>query len=133
MPQVQKLAILDDYQGVTLSHPAWAKLPHLQPAAFQDTITDLDALATRLAPFDAILAMRERTPFNAALINRLPNLRLLMTTGERNRGFDVAAVQLEFGASYRAAPVRGDVAEVVADAITAHAVTFLGCRRVGAE
>ncbi len=48
-------------------------------------------------------------------------------------GFDVAAVQLEFGASYRAAPVRGDVAEVVADAITAHAVTFLGCRRVGAE
>ncbi|MCX7371089.1 MAG: D-2-hydroxyacid dehydrogenase family protein [Alphaproteobacteria bacterium] len=91
MPQVQKLAILDDYQGVTLSHPAWAKLPHLQPAVFQDTITDLDALATRLAPFDAILAMRERTPFNAALINRLPNLRLLMTTGERNRGIDAAA------------------------------------------
>ncbi len=91
MPQVQKLAILDDYQGVTLRHPAWSKLPHIQPTVFQDTITVQDALAARLAPFDAILAMRERTPFNAALINRLPNLRLLMTTGERNRGIDATA------------------------------------------
>ena len=88
---ISNLAILDDYQGVTLSHPAWAKLPHIKTTVFRDTIADQDALAARLAPFDAILAMRERTPFNAALINRLPNLRLLMTTGERNRGIDAAA------------------------------------------
>lgn len=88
---ISKLAILDDYQGVTLAHRAWAKLAHVQTTVFRDTIADQDALVARLAPFDAILAMRERTPFNAALINRLPNLKLLMTTGERNRGIDAAA------------------------------------------
>ncbi|MDB5414224.1 MAG: hydroxyacid dehydrogenase, partial [Rubritepida sp.] len=58
---------------------------------FRDTIADQDRLVERLLPFDAILAMRERTPFNSALIARLPNLKLLITTGERNRGIDAAA------------------------------------------
>jgi phosphoglycerate dehydrogenase-like enzyme len=88
---IERLAILDDYQGVTLAHPAWATLPALDKTVFRDTLTDHDALVARLAPFDGILAMRERTPFPRALIERLPNLKLLITTGERNRGIDAAA------------------------------------------
>ena len=91
MPKLQRLAILDDYQGVTLGMGPWDRLPHIEKTVFRDTLHDREALVARLAPFDAILAMRERTPFTAALIERLPKLRLLMTTGERNRGIDAAA------------------------------------------
>ena len=91
MPSLARLAILDDYQGATLRAGPWGRLPGLATTVFQDTITDEDALVARLAPFDGILAMRERTPFQASLIGRLPDLRLLITTGERNRGIDAAA------------------------------------------
>jgi phosphoglycerate dehydrogenase-like enzyme len=87
-----RLAILDDYQGVALAMGPWDRLAgSVEIAVFRDTLTDPDALAARLAPFDAILAMRERTPFPASLLARLPRLRLLITTGEKNRSFDVAA------------------------------------------
>lgn len=91
MPQLNRLAILDDYQDVTLGLGPWERLPGLQKTVFRDTIVEQDALVARLAPFDAILAMRERTPFPRALIERLPRLKLLITTGERNRGIDAAA------------------------------------------
>lgn len=91
MPALQRLAILDDYQDVTLQLGPWDRLPGLEKTVFRDTIADREALVARLMPFDAILAMRERTPFPRALIERLPNLKLLMTTGERNRGIDAEA------------------------------------------
>jgi phosphoglycerate dehydrogenase-like enzyme len=88
---ITRLAILDDYQGVAMSMGPWERLKGVEVTVFRDTITDADALAARLAPFDAILAMRERTPFPRALIERLPNLRLLVTTAARNRSIDAAA------------------------------------------
>jgi len=91
MPDLKRLAILDDYQGVTLGMGPWDRLPTLEKTVFRDTIADQDALVARLLPFDAILAMRERTPLTRALIERLPNLKLLITTGERNRGIDASA------------------------------------------
>ncbi len=91
MPELKRLAILDDYQDVTLSLGPWGRLPGLEKTVFRDTIADREALVARLMPFDAILAMRERTPFPRALIERLPNLKLLITTGERNRGIDAEA------------------------------------------
>lgn len=91
MPQVKRLAILDDYQGVTLGLGPWGRLPHVETVVFRDTLADEDAIAARLAGFDAVLAMRERTPFPASLLAKLPDLRLLITTGERNRGIDAAA------------------------------------------
>ena len=92
MPKLTRLAILDDYQGVALTRGPWDRLPQeLEIAVFRDTITDPDALAARLAPFDAILMMRERTAFLRPLLERLPNLRLLITTGARNRSIDLAA------------------------------------------
>ena len=96
MTALTKLAILDDYQGVALSMGPWDRLPRsLDITVFRDTLKDEDALAARLAPFDAILAMRERTRFPASLLKRLPNLKLLMTTGERNRALDVAAANAQ--------------------------------------
>jgi phosphoglycerate dehydrogenase-like enzyme len=52
---------------------------------------DLGELATRLQDFEIIVAMRERTPFAAALLERLPRLRLLVTTGMRNASIDMNA------------------------------------------
>jgi phosphoglycerate dehydrogenase-like enzyme len=92
MPKLARLAILDDYQGVALSRGPWDRLPQdLAIEVFRDTLTDLNALAARLAPFDAILMMRERTAFLRPLLERLPNLRLLITTAARNRSIDLAA------------------------------------------
>lgn len=91
MPKVQRLAVLDDYQGVALAMGPWGRVPHVGTAVFRDTLADEGALAARLAPFDAVLLMRERTPVPASLLARLPNLRLLITTGERNRAVDAEA------------------------------------------
>ncbi|MGG5808103.1 D-2-hydroxyacid dehydrogenase family protein [Falsiroseomonas sp. CW058] len=96
MTALTRLAILDDYQGVVQSMGPWGRLPgSIAVEVFRDTPRDADAIAARLAPFDAILAMRERTPFPAALLKRLPNLRLLITTGERNRSIDVGQAQAQ--------------------------------------
>ncbi len=84
-----RLAILDDYQGVALRLGPWDRLPPgLKVEVFRKHLGGPDAVVAALAPFDAILAMRERTPFPKAVIDRLPNLRLLMTTGARNRSID---------------------------------------------
>ena len=96
MTPLKKIAILDDYQGVALSMGPWDRLPAgVEVTVFRDTLKDQDALVARLLPFDAILAMRERTPFPGALIKRLPNLKLLMTTGERNRSLDIATANAQ--------------------------------------
>jgi phosphoglycerate dehydrogenase-like enzyme len=92
MPDLSRLAILDDYQGVARALGPWDRLPDgLRIEVFRDTLSDPDALAERLRPFDALVIMRERTPFPRALVERLPNLRLLVTTGMRNRSVDLAA------------------------------------------
>jgi phosphoglycerate dehydrogenase-like enzyme len=88
-----KVAILDDYQNVALSKGDWQSLPEAQVQSFQDHLTDEDALVERLAPFDTVVAMRERTPFPRSLLTRLPNLKLLITTGARNASFDMAAAK----------------------------------------
>ena len=96
MNSLSRLAILDDYQDVARGMGPWGRLPgSLHITVFHDTLKDEAALAERLQPFDAILAMRERTPFPAALIKRLPRLKLLMTTGEKNRAMDVACAQAQ--------------------------------------
>ncbi|OTB05084.1 hypothetical protein M426DRAFT_143173 [Hypoxylon sp. CI-4A] len=96
-----KIAVLDDYQR--LSESPYQKLPSseyevtiftdtLLPYNHPDTPQDAkDALAKRLEPFDIISTMRERTAFPAELINRLPNLKLLLTTGGRNASIDTKA------------------------------------------
>src|ERR687883_574625 len=89
---MHRIAILDDYQYVAARFADWSKLPEpAEVVTFHDHVDDEDALIARLAPFDVVVAMRERTPFQRPLLERLPNLRLLVTTGQRNAAIDVAA------------------------------------------
>ncbi len=84
-----KIAVLDDYQGVAAGLADWASLG-AAVTFFRDAVQG-PALAARLAPFDVLCVMRERTPLPAALIAALPNLKLIVTTGARNASIDVAA------------------------------------------
>ncbi|MGO8867233.1 MAG: D-2-hydroxyacid dehydrogenase family protein [Alphaproteobacteria bacterium] len=87
-----RAAILDDYQGVALASADWASLkPAVEATVFRDTRADVDEVAKRLADFEIVVAMRERTPFPKALLERLPKLRLLVTTGKRNASIDLKA------------------------------------------
>ena len=87
-----RVALLDDYQGVALGMADWKSLPKdTEVVAFPDHIADENALAARLADFDIVMAMRERTPFPRPLLERLPKLKLLITAGMRNASIDMKA------------------------------------------
>lgn len=89
-----RLAVLDDYQDVAFVSADWSALDgRVALTRFGDTVSDTDALAARLAPFDIIVAMRERTAFDEALLSRLPNLKLLITTGMANAAIDMDAAR----------------------------------------
>ena len=84
--------MLDDYHGVALQMADWSVLPsECRVEVFRDHLADLDAVANRLRDFEIVTCMRERTPFPRDLLNRLPNLRLLVTTGMRNAAIDLEA------------------------------------------
>src|SRR5215212_2700184 len=89
---MHRIAVLDDYQEVASQFADWSTLPEpAEVVTFHDHVDDQDALAARLGPFDVVVAMRERTPFRRELLERLPNLKLLVTTGQHNASIDVAA------------------------------------------
>lgn len=84
--------MLDDYMDVARDAADWQRLgPACTVDVFTDHVTGQDALAERLAPYEIIVAERERTPFPAPLLERLPNLRLLVSTGPVNWSIDYAA------------------------------------------
>ncbi len=86
-----RAAILDDYQNVAFKFADWSSIQdRLAIDSFPETTADEDVLATRLEPYTMICAMRERTKFTASLLDRLPNLRFIATTGPYNAGIDVA-------------------------------------------
>lgn len=87
-----RVAVLDDYQGVALKMANWSTLPSdVEVKVFQDHLSDQDAVAERLKDFEIIVAMRERTPFPRKLLEQLPKLKLLVSTGTRNASIDMNA------------------------------------------
>lgn len=89
---MHRIAVLDDYQSVAARFADWSRLSkHADVVAFPDHLDDEAALVDRLMDFDVVVAMRERTPFPRRLLERLPALRLLVTTGSRNASIDVQA------------------------------------------
>ena len=89
---VVQVAVLDDYQSVAMEMADWSVLaPSAQVRVFQDHLFDQDALVERLKGFGVVVAMRERTPFPRDLLERLPALKLLVTTGMGNASIDVQA------------------------------------------
>ena len=94
MPEIRRVAILDDYQEVSHRYADWSALPDTaQITVFTEPLGGTDDVVAALRPFDVIVAMRERTEFPATVVDRLPNLRLLVTTGPVNVAIDVAAAR----------------------------------------
>ncbi|MSQ57526.1 MAG: D-2-hydroxyacid dehydrogenase family protein [Limnohabitans sp.] len=90
---MSRLAILDDFQGVALDMADWRELEgRVEITVFHEAELNFEKLVERLLPFDFISTVRERTPFPRQLIDRLPRLRLLATTGMFNRSFDLVAL-----------------------------------------
>lgn len=90
-----KLAILDDYQNAALEAADWNSLgSDLDITTFDRHLGhDQDHIAATLQPFEMVVAMRERTPFPRTLIEQLPNLKFLVTTGMRNLAIDMDAAR----------------------------------------
>lgn len=87
-----RCAVLDDYQGVALASADWGPLAdRVDVRVLREHLTDRDALAAALAECEIVVVMRERTPMDAELLDRLPRLRLLVTSGMRNASIDLAA------------------------------------------
>jgi phosphoglycerate dehydrogenase-like enzyme len=89
---MKRLAILDDYQNAALSMADWASLkPEVAIDVLNTPLRGTDAAAARLKDYEILIAMRERTPFPRGLLEHLPKLKLLVTTGMRNASIDVKA------------------------------------------
>ena len=90
------IAILDDYQNVALSMADWSGLQKdHRIVVFNERLPDMEAAARALAEFDVVGIMRERTPFQRALFEKLPKLKLLVTTGKRNASIDLEAAKAQ--------------------------------------
>jgi phosphoglycerate dehydrogenase-like enzyme len=90
-----RVSILDDYQGVALDMADWSALRArgIEIAVERHAFADEDAVVRALADSEIVAAMRERTPFPKRVVDRLPKLKLLITTGMRNASFDMSALK----------------------------------------
>jgi phosphoglycerate dehydrogenase-like enzyme len=97
MPSKQerfRIAVLDDYQRAALSLADWSVLDaRATVTVFDDHLADTDAVVARLQPFDIVCVMRERTPMTRTIIERLPKLRIIASTGTRNASIDLKAAE----------------------------------------
>ena len=90
---VVRMGILDDWEGCAERWVDWAAvLPDVELTIHRDHLEERDALVERLSSYDIVMLMRERTPISAEVLDALPRLRLLVTTGMRNRSLDIPAV-----------------------------------------
>jgi phosphoglycerate dehydrogenase-like enzyme len=89
-----RCAILDDYQNVALSFADWSKVSgDIDITVFNQHLGSADQVAAALKDFPIVCAMRERTAFPRAVIEALPELKLLITTGMRNASIDLEAAK----------------------------------------
>jgi phosphoglycerate dehydrogenase-like enzyme len=91
---MKRIVLLDDYQGISLDYGSWDRVPdEWEKVALGRHIDDADELVEALAGAEIVVAMRERTALPAAILDRLPDLKLLITTGMGNVAIDIAAAQ----------------------------------------
>lgn len=89
-----RIAVLDDYQNVSRELADWSPLEGKADIdVFTSHLGEEDAVAKALADYEVLVCMRERTPLPASLIGRLGNLKLIITTGMRNRSIDMDAAR----------------------------------------
>ena len=114
-----KIAILDDYHDVARRYADWTSLGSDAEVEIFNNALPPGQADSLLAPFDVIVAMRERTPFPAARVRALPNLRLRVTTGMRNNAIDMQACA-ERGIVVSGAPGSPDANTATAELAWAH-------------
>ena len=90
MPQTIKLALLDDYQKVAMRMADWDRLKKrgVEITVFHEPFSSVEDAAQKLAPFQMLSLLRERTAFPRALIEKLPNLKFMVLTGARASSLD---------------------------------------------
>lgn len=90
MPQTHKLALLDDYQKVAMRMADWDRLKKrgVEITVFHEPFSSVEDAAAKLAPFDMLGLLRERTAFPRELIEKLPNLKFMVLTGARASSLD---------------------------------------------
>ncbi|WMT77272.1 D-2-hydroxyacid dehydrogenase family protein [Bradyrhizobium sp. Ash2021] len=87
-----RVAVLDDYQNVAQQLADWSAVRrHAEITVFNDHLDDPGAVVDRLRPFDAVCVMRERTPLTREILEQLPRLKLIASTGPRNASIDTQA------------------------------------------
>jgi phosphoglycerate dehydrogenase-like enzyme len=92
MSERVRVAVLDDYQNVAMTYADWSPVTsRADVTVFSDHVADADELVDRLAPFDVVFVMRERTPLPRSIIDRLPRLRMIASTGPYNASIDMDA------------------------------------------
>lgn len=119
-----KIAILDDYQDCVRHLDCFRLLGAHEVRVFNNSARGLGQLAIRLAPFDAVVLIRERTALNRALLQKLPNLRLISQTGKVSGHIDVAA------ATERGILITEGVGDPVAPAELTWALIMAAMRRL---
>lgn len=91
-----RIAVLDDWQGIARTSADWSALTSRAEVVFFDrAMVSEDDAAAKLKDFDILLTMRERTAFPAALVRRLPKLKMLGMTGMRAGSIDSAALRAQ--------------------------------------
>jgi len=119
-----KIAILDDYQNAVRKLDSFTLLDGHDVKMFNNSTRGLGQLAIRLAPFDALVLIRERTAFPRALLSKLPNLKLISQTGKVSGHIDVAA------ASERGIAIAEGVGSPVAPSELTWALIMAASRRI---
>lgn len=119
-----KIAILDDYQNLVPGLDCYKILDGHEVKVFNNSARGLGQLAIRLAPYDALVLIRERSAFPAALLNKLPNLKLIAQTGKVSGHVDVAA------ATARGIAIAEEVGSPIAPAELAWALILAASRKL---
>ena len=119
-----KIAILDDYSSRAQSYANWESSPDLNFTFFDSHVSNTRELIEMLMPFDAVGLMRERTPFPKEIIDALPNLKLIVTSGKQNAAIDLDA------ANARNVTVCGTSSPGNATAELAFMLVMMLCRKV---
>jgi phosphoglycerate dehydrogenase-like enzyme len=121
-----RCAVLDDYQNVATNMADWSLLAdEIDVTVFNDHLGDAASVIKALAEFEIVCAMRERTPFPRAVLEKLPKLRLLITTGMRNVSIDMAAAK-ERSITVCGTPTTGNPTSAIAFALMLELARHVG-------
>lgn len=121
-----RCAILDDYQNVALSFADWSKVSgDMEIKVFNEHLGTADQVIAALKGFPIVCAMRERTPFPRSVIDALPELRLLITTGMRNASIDLEAAKAR-GVVVCGTPAFGNATAAIATALMLEIARHIG-------